>query len=79
MTDDPQYTMWKARYEAEQAALQERAAWHARRDAERAGWRDAWRTYQAHWREGPARTARPPWWNVLAWLRVLRGSGPGSL
>jgi len=67
--DHPQYAMWKARYDAEQALARERAAWRAQRDAEHDGWREAWRSYQAHWHAGLARTPPPPWWHLRAWWR----------
>jgi uncharacterized protein YjlB len=69
--DHPQYAMWKARYDAEQAVARERAAWRAQRDAEQEGWREAWRSYQARWHAGHRRTGTPPWWNLVAWARLL--------
>ena len=43
MPDHPQYTMWKARYEAELAAERERAVRRGEREASRAVWQQAWR------------------------------------
>jgi hypothetical protein len=65
--------MWKARYDAEQAARRERAAWRAQRETEQEGWREAWRNYQRHWHEGVRHVSLPPWWNVRAWLRLILG------
>ncbi len=74
--EHPQYAMWKARYEAEQALAQERKAWRVQRDQEHEGWREAWRTYQDHWQAGLTRTPPPPWWHVAAWLRLSLGLRP---
>lgn len=78
MADHPQYAMWKARYDAERSALAERAAWRAGRDVERAGWREAWRSYRAHRQQAPGSMISPPWWNLWAWLRFLRRGAPSS-
>ena len=74
MPDHPQYAMWKARLEAEQAAVDERAARRALQDTERQQFDEAWVHYRKHWYEGflPGR-GLPPWWNVRAWLRLLFG------
>jgi hypothetical protein len=73
MPDHPQYTMWKVRHEAEQAAEQERAARRAQREILRADWHKAWEEYQSHWREGFLAGSRPPWWHLRTWLRILLG------
>ena len=77
MQDHPQYAMWKARLEAEQAAERARAARRAAREADRVGWDEAWVRYRRHWLEGflPGR-GLPRWWQVRAWLRILFGK-PG--
>jgi hypothetical protein len=69
--EHPQYAMWNARYEAEQALARERAAWRTQRDADHEGWRDAWRTYRAGWHAGLTRAPTPPWWHLRAWWRLL--------
>ncbi len=74
MSEHPQYAMWKARYDAEQAVLRERVAWRSQREAERERWREAWRTYQTHWHEGLTRAPAPPWWHLRAWWRLFRRS-----
>ena len=71
--DHPQYTMWKARYDAEQAAERERAARKAHREAQQAHWREAWDSYKTHWQEGLTVGRLPPWWHVRTWLRILFG------
>ena len=71
MPEHPQYAMWKARYEAEQAVARERSAWRTQRDAEHEGWREAWKSYQSHWHAGLSRTPTPPWWHLRAWARLI--------
>lgn len=71
MREHPQYAMWKARHEAEQAVTRERAAWRAEREGEQEGLREAWKSYRAHWRAGLTRMPPPPWWHLRAWLRLL--------
>jgi hypothetical protein len=73
--DHPQYTMWKARHDAELAAASERAARQAERDGLQLEWHQAWRQYEAHWREGLVRGApwRPRWWDVRSWLHLIFG------
>ena len=75
MPEHPQYLMWKARYEAELAAEQERAARRGQREVSRMEWQEAWHRYGVHWREGLIRrgTAWPRWWDIRAWLRLLLG------
>ena len=65
--------MWKARYEAEQAVVQQRAARRASREAHQADWKQAWDEYKARWREGHSLGKLPAWWKVRAWLRILFG------
>ena len=74
MPDHPQYAMWKARLEAEQADAGERAARRALQDTERQQMDEAWIHYRRHWYAGflPGR-GLPPWWHVRAWLRLLFG------
>jgi hypothetical protein len=71
MSEHPQYAMWKAQYEAEQALARDRAAWHARREEDDQGLREAWRNYQIHWHAGLTRRSPPRWWHLRAWLRLL--------
>jgi len=71
MPEHPQYTMWKARYEAERAQAAERAAWRAHRETDREGWRDAWRTYRTNWEAGLTRAEAPSWWHLRAWWRLF--------
>jgi hypothetical protein len=71
--DHPQYAMWKARHQAEQAAAQERAARRAARDAQQARWKGAWEEYKGHWMEGVSAGRLPPWWHLRSWLRILFG------
>ena len=73
MVDHPQYAMWKAQYEAEQAALDAKAALRAERELWRTTWREAWDEYEAHWREGQVKRPMPPWWHVRTWIRMLLG------
>jgi hypothetical protein len=49
--DHPQYAMWKARFDIEQAAARQREARRAKRDAEQVEWNRAWPP-----REAPAMT-----------------------
>ena len=72
--DHPQYTMWKARLEAELAAEGARAARRATWNADRDGRDAAWVHYRRLWHEGflPGR-GLPPWWHLRAWLRLLFG------
>ncbi len=73
MPDHPHYAMWKARYEAEQAAAKVRATRRAVREAEQAGWREAWEGYKLRWGEGSGIAGLPPWWHLREWLRILFG------
>ena len=73
MSDHPQYAMWKARYEAERAAEQERAARRVDREARQAQWKTAFEEYKKYWLEGLSRGPRPRWWHFRAWLRILFG------
>ena len=75
MPEHPQYTMWKARHDAELAAERERAAKRAERDALGAEWQQAWRSYETHWRDGLVRGPFkwPAWRDLRGWLQLLLG------
>ena len=73
MPDHPQYAMWKARFDAEQAAAREREARRARRDAEQVDWNRAWEHYKERWHLGNEGRSLPPWWNLRGWIRILLG------
>ena len=70
MPEHPQYAMWKARHEAEQAAARERSA---RREAWRSSWRETWDHYEVHWHEAQVRRPSPKWWQLRAWARLVLG------
>jgi hypothetical protein len=71
MPDHPQYAMWKERREAERAAERERAERRALREASKEGWVAAWLTYRKQSETEWARMPPPPWWNLLAWARII--------
>lgn len=77
MPDHPQYAMWKARLEAEQVLMRERAARQIALAAKRQELDKAWIQYRKHWYEGflPGR-GLPAWWQIRAWLRLLFGKPP---
>ena len=73
MPDHPQYAMWKARLEAEQAAGRHKAARRRKGEAEQADWNRAWEDYKERWRAGMHGRGLPPWWHLLDWVRILLG------
>jgi hypothetical protein len=73
VSDHPLNAMWKARYEAEHAAAQERAARRALRETQQVHWKEAWEDYKARRLEGMGVASLPPWWHLRDWLRVLFG------
>jgi hypothetical protein len=78
MTEHPLYRMWMDRRDAEVAQEQARAARRAIREAEHAGWHEAWRTYKAHLTGAWQPEAMPRWWNILGWVRwLMRLHSPG--
>lgn len=74
MTEHPLYRMWADRLDLEVAAEQARALRRAAREAEHAGWYEAWNTYKAsHLHDGWKPMPRPRWWNIPGWVRFLLG------
>ena len=78
MNETPLFRMWQDRLEAEAAQEQLRAARRAARDAELAGWYEAWRSYKGRHGEVRDPVALPRWWSMLGWARwLLRLHAPG--
>jgi hypothetical protein len=62
--------MWKAKLDLELERQQALAARSADREAERAAWYAAWRSYKE--RSGQAgRPRKPRWWNLPGWFMWL--------
>jgi hypothetical protein len=65
--EHPLLRMWRDRLDAE---IAEQQAWVAR-EARRAGWNEAWRSYKARLLERRDRVALPRRWNLTGWLPRL--------
>lgn len=76
--EHPLLRMWKDRLEVEVRQEEARAARRAEREAEYAGWLEAWRTYKDRKPESRAGASLPRWWNLTGWVRwLLRLHAPG--
>jgi len=77
--EHPLLRMWRDRLDAEIAEQQAWAARQAAREARRAGWDEAWRSYKARLLERRNPAALPRWWNLTGWLRwLLQLHAPGG-
>jgi hypothetical protein len=78
MNEHPLLRMWRDRLDAEVAQEQARAARLAAREAEHAGWHEAWRSYKARLTETRETVPLPRWWDMPGWVRfLLRLHAPG--
>jgi hypothetical protein len=78
MNEHPLFRMWKERLDAELAREKQRTARRVAREAERAGWYEAWALYKRRHTEIRTPLVLPRWWNLLGWLRwLLRLHAPG--
>jgi hypothetical protein len=69
--DHPQYRMWKDRLDNEAAQDRVRMARRAAREAELAGWYEAWHRYKARLTEAREPLPRPGRWDLWGWVRWL--------
>jgi hypothetical protein len=78
MDEHPIFRMWRDRLDEEVVQEEARAARRAVREAERAGWYEAWLAYKEHLTDRRDVVALPRWWNLLGWARyLLRLHSPG--